>query len=478
MRKPDILLIMTDQQRGDCLSIEDHPVLLTPSMDEIGGSGVRFRRAYSTCPVCIPARRSLLSGQFPSTHGVVGYQDGQEWDPTHSLPNVLRNAGYHTYLAGRDMHQYPVRKRYGYDHMVVLNDYRRWLERRVDVDTFQPEGGMMGDYYSTGVMNNDWTARPWHLDESLHHTNWTVNESMKFLQTRDTTCPYFLTVSFLAPHPPLVPPACYMDRYLREELPAPSIGDWAIPPEHDGKGDDPETYSVNLRGLALKTARAGYYGMINHIDDQIRRLLNPINGVDRENTIIIFASDHGEMLGDHYRFRKTAPYEGSARIPFLISAPKRFGLKKRLVVDEPVCLEDIMPTLLEMIGEEPVPGMDGRSVLPLMRGEQTPWREYLHIEHSEIEREHDIGHHTLTDGKEKFIWFAGAGREQFFDLREDPDELKDLIAVPESKERVALWRQRLISELKDRPEGFSDGVQLISNRPYPTVMKNKAGQKS
>lgn len=476
MRKPDILLIMTDQQRGDCLSIEDHPVLMTPTMDTIGGIGVRFSRAYSTCPVCIPARRSLMSGQFPSTHGVVGYQDGQEWDPTNSLPNVLRNAGYHTYLTGRDMHQYPVRKRYGYDHMVVLNDYRRWLERQVDVDTYSPEGGVIGDYYSSGIMNNDWTARPWHLDESLHHTNWTVNESLKFLQTRDPSCPYFLTVSFLAPHPPLVPPACYLDRYLHEELPAPAIGDWAEPPEHGGKGDDPESYRVNLQGLALKTARAAYYGMINHIDDQMRRLLNPINGVDRDNTIIIFVSDHGEMLGDHYRWRKTAPFEGSARIPFMISAPERFGLKKRLVVDKPVCLEDLMPTLLDMIGEEPVPDIDGRSVWPFMKGEEVDWREQLHIEHSELEGQDNIGHHTLTDGKEKYIWFTQDGREHFFDLREDPLELRDLTADPASASRVEEWRQRMIEELTDRPEGFTDGEKLIAGRPYPTVMKDKAGQ--
>jgi arylsulfatase A-like enzyme len=235
---------------------------------------------------------------------------------------------------------------------------------------------------------------------------------------------------------------------------------------------------VNLHGLALKNARAGYYGMINHIDDQIRRLLNPINGVDRENTIIIFTSDHGEMLGDHYRFRKTAPYEGSARIPFLISAPQQFGLKQRLVVEEPVCLEDIMPTVLDMIGEAPVPGVDGKSVLPLMRGEPTSWREYLHLEHSELEEADDIGHHTLTDGQEKFIWFTRTGREQFFDLRIDPHELRDLIAAPESKERVKHWRQRLIAELKDRPEGFTDGSKLLPNRPYPPVMKDKPEQES
>ena len=149
--RPNIVLIMTDQQRGDCLSAEGHPVLLTPSMDSIGYQGTRFRRAYSTCPVCIPARRSLLSGQFPRTHGMVGYADGVAWNAPVTLPGALAAAGYETALVGRSMHQWPPRKRYGYQTMVIHGeDYEEFLRRNSPLDNPQWFGG--------GVMHNDWTA--------------------------------------------------------------------------------------------------------------------------------------------------------------------------------------------------------------------------------------------------------------------------------------------------------------------------------
>lgn len=459
---------MTDQQRGDALGIEGHPVLLTPNMDAIAGDGVRFTRCYSTCPVCIPARRSFMSGQFPATHGMVGYRDNMEWEAPPTLPGVLKASGYHTYLVGRNMHLYPRRKRYGFDHMVVTGgtaatpgDYERWFERNA------PEGG--GGYYGTGVMHNDWTARPWHLDESLHQTNWTVNQALDFLQNRDPSSPFFLVTSFLAPHPPLVPPAFYMERYLRQELPEPVIGDWATPPPNDGLGDDPSAARVNLRGEALRSARAAYYGLINHIDDQIRRLLNPVNGVDKmtgRNTIVVFTSDHGEMLGDHYLFRKSLPYEASARVPLLIRTPHHMGLGHGTAVDHPVCLEDIMPTLLDLAGA-PIPeSVEGRSLVPLLRGEDPSdrWRSHIHIECAP-------SHHALTDGREKYIWYVKEGTEQFFNLVDDPDERRNLVNAPDAAERVRHWRAALIQELSDRPEGFSDGTRLIAGRPYNAVME-------
>ena len=463
MSRPNILLIMTDQQRGDCLGIERHPVLLTPTMDHIAGQGVRFVHAYSTCPSCIAARRSLLSGQFPATHRMVGYRDGVEWDAPPTLPEVLSQAGYHTYLVGRNMHQHPIRKRYGFDHMVIHgreSDYEEWLGQR------EPEGS--GGYYGTGVMHNDWTARPWHMPEAYHQTNWTVNSALEFLRKRDPSCPFFLVVSFIAPHPPLVPPAPYMERYLRTDLPEPVIGDWASLPENDGLGLGQSASQVHLTGEALRSARAGYYGLINHVDDQINRLLNPVKGIDRmtdRNTVVILTSDHGEMLGDHYLWRKTVPYEPSARIPLLLRAPERFGITPGTIVDRPVCLEDVMPTALAMVGAETPESVEGRDLLPLTRGEGKEWRPHLHIEHAPM-------HHTLTDGREKFIWFVQDGREQFFDLAEDPTECHDLIHEPWEADRIARWRSRMIQELRNRPEGFADGEKLIAGRPYPAVLES------
>ncbi|SVC26236.1 uncharacterized protein METZ01_LOCUS279090, partial [marine metagenome] len=408
--QPNFLVIMTDQQRGDCLSAADHPILQTPNMDAIGGAGVRFSRAYSTCPVCVPARRTFLSGQHPSTHGVFN-NSSIEWDGP-SLPGVLRDAGYQTEWVGRGMHQTPPDKRYGFEHMVfkdhrVTDDYDAFLAHR------QPEGG--GGYYGSGVMHNDWTARPWHMDESLHATNWSVSESLRFLDRRDTSCPFFLVTSILAPHPPLVPPAFYFDRYLRQDLPAPAIGDWALPPDNNGTGLDASSDRVNLRGEMLRSAQAGYFGLINHIDDQIRRLLNPVDGIQRRtnrNTVVIFFSDHGEMLGDHYRWRKSLPYEGSAHIPFMIQAPDRFGLRKGAADSTPVCVEDLMPTILDMADVDCPEEIDGQNLLPLMRGERSLDRPYLHIETAPT-------YQCLTDGKEKFIWYVEDGREEFFDLTND-----------------------------------------------------------
>ena len=456
MSRPNFLVIMTDQQRGDSLGCAGHPALLTPNMDSIAGAGTRFSRAYSTCPVCIPARRSFLSGQFPATCGLVGMRD-LEWNPPATLPGELAKAGYQTFLVGRTMHQHPPRKRFGFDHMVIQSgiegaDYEAFFTRNAPPGAGGPRGA--------GITHNDWTARPWHLDEPLHYTNWTATQAEEFLRTRDPSCPYFLVVSFLAPHPPLVPPAFYFDRYLRADLPTPAIGDWAVPPE---KNLPVNSARVNLTGEALRSCQAGYFGLINHVDDQIRRILNPVEGLVDSNTVILFTSDHGEMLGDHYLYRKSLPYEGSARIPFLIQGP---GLPANQVLDQPVCLEDIMPTVLDLAGV-PIPAsVEGRSVVPLLTGQSTAWRPYLHGEHAGTA-------HFLTDGIEKYIWFAADGREQFFNLKDDPKECVDLTRNGRSAARVADWRQRLIEQLQGRPEGFTDGKKLIAGRRYEAVVPHR-----
>lgn len=461
-KRPNFLVIMTEQHRGDCLSIENHPVLQTPNIDSIAGNGVRFTRAYSPCPTCIAARRSFLSGQFPATHGMVGYKDGVEWDAPPTLPEVLRNAGYQTFLAGRSMHQYPVRKRYGFDHMILHYDYYEWLTEHLPPGAPEGEKG----WFASGVMHNDYTVHPWPFPEYLHQTNWTVDRAIEFLEKRDPSCPFFLVVSFIAAHPPLQPPPFYFERYIRTGVPKPFIGDWAKEPPNGGLGLDVGSTSVKLTGEKLLSARAAYYGLINHVDDQIRRIINPVNGYTKDNTVIIFTSDHGEMLGDHYCWHKILPYEGSSRIPLLIQIPKQLSIPSGIVIDEPVCLTDIMPTICDLAGIDIPDTVEGKSLLPLMKKTSKKWREYLHIEHSPV-------HHTLTNGKEKYIWFVKDGKEQFFDLVNDPTECHNLINKPGISERILYWRNLLIQELKDRPEGFTDGKKLIPDRPYPPVLSKK-----
>lgn len=459
-QRPNILLIVTDHHRGDCLGVAGHPVLQTPNLDGIAAQGTRFTQAYSPCPSCIAARRSILTGQSPSHHGLVGFQDGVEWDPPATLPGLLSRAGYQTFLAGRTMHQHPFRKRYGFDHMVA------------NADVMESPASSLFDFNGHGIGGNSWVARPWHEDEKRHPTYVTSTIAVRFLQTwRDPSCPFFLVVNYDAPHPPLCPPAFYMERYLRMPLPEPAIGDWAEMPPEGERGFDPNSDRVCLRGEALRSCHAAFYGLINHIDDQLYRVLtalgtNPLTGHPQlDNTLIIFTSDHGEMLGDHHLFRKTYPYDGSARIPFLIRPTKAMGMSRGQVCDAPVCLEDLMPTILDAAGVKIPDSVDGRSLLPLMRGKQEGWREFLHGEHAACYRLEQANHY-LTDGRWKYAWFSHTGQERLFHLAEDPRELHDLSGCAEHAQTLALWRGRLVGLLRDRPEGFSDGQRLVAGRPH------------
>ncbi len=469
-KRPNIILVMTDQHRGDCLGIEGHPCLLTPNLDAIAHGGTRFTQAFSTCPICIPARRSLMSGQFPATHGLLGFREGLEWNPPATLPGELSHAGYETFIVGRSMHLHPSRKRYGFDHMVLSGDVH-------PDDVVEHLPGGPASSWGHGLDPNGWTARPWHLDETLHPSYRTANDAIRFLNRRDPSCPFFLCVNFAGPHPPFYPPAFYMDRYLRQDLPAPTYGTWATAPANAGMGLPINDHTQHLTGEALRSCQAGYYGLINHIDDQIHRFLSPWGGLDPQtaaNTVIIFIADHGEMLGDHYLFRKSSPYQGAVRVPFLIKTPSHWQMPTAQTCSSAVCLEDIMPTVLELADVPIPPSVQGQSLVPILKGDPTISRDYVHGEQA-CPPDDRLCFHYLTDGQHKYIWFTNTGKEQFFDLQNDPNETANLINHSDHEQKVAQWRKRLVIHLQNRPEGFSDGSHLLHGKPCPMLMAHAKG---
>lgn len=455
---------MTDQQRGDALGIEGHPVLQTPHLDWIGASGIWFRRAYSACPVCIPARRTLMSGQRPSTHGVLMNYSCPLEGPT--LPGELAAAGYHTHLCGK-LHLSPKRALYGFHSADwadspaagANNDYQRFLQREgVSI----PRGSE-----AHGIGSNAWPVRPWHLPEEYHFTNWCVNNGLNFLERRDPTRPFFLKVSFLHPHQPNTPPQPYYDRYLSMDLPEPHVGDWARIFDGPQRGLNPQnTWRIDVDPQVMHQIRAAYYASVNHIDDQIGRLLLALPA----NTIVVFCSDHGEMLGDHQWLRKRNAFEASARIPMLMKFPDSMGVEQGRAADIPIELMDLMPTLLDAAGAT-IPGtVDGSSVLPLLRGESDDWREYLHGECAAIPTL-DSGMQYVTDGRQKYIWYPGTGDEHYFDLVNDPNEMNNLADEPDYREELSGWRSKLIGELEGRKEGFViDGSLRPIGGPSPSCI--------
>lgn len=470
MKQPNILLLMCDQFRGDCLSYAHHPDVKTPYLDTLAAQGASFDHAYSACPSCIPARAALFTGKSQEKHGRVGYEDGIDWNYDHMLAEELKAGGYQTQCIGK-MHVHPARKHCGFEglklhdgylghyrstqiphsqHQEVTDDYLYYLKDQV---------GKHADINATGPECNSWITHPWIYEERLHPTNWTADESIRFLMTKDPTRPFFLMSSFVRPHQPFDAPETYFNMYKDKNLRPPVTGDW----NDTGKTDTFGYVKDSIYGCRDATMRhdamAGYYACITHVDHQIGRVIAALQETgEYDNTIILFLSDHGEMLFDHHLYRKVFPYEGSTHIPLLFHVGKNVADTSPLRSNTVAELRDILPTLLDFAGL-PIPeGVDGMSLAPEILGKRKNTREYLHGEHS---FHSGLSNHYIVTSHDKFIWYSEKGEEQYFDLTQDPGETHNAILDPEHQERIAYLRNILIRELTGREEGYSDGSSLI-----------------
>jgi arylsulfatase A-like enzyme len=463
---PDILLIMPDQWRGDALSVLDCAGVDTPRLDQLAAEGALFRRAYATVPSCIPARYAMLTGLHPQTSGVVGFAAKPITTPT--LPGMLAEAGYQTVLVGRNMHQLPASGDCGYRERILGSTY-------IDDDAYgrflrnaaPRTGGIRKLVETLGLNFNLWQAEPWPLKDAWHPNEWIIDQSRNIIGQAKGDGPLFITTSFYAPHPPLFPPGKHFENCLNKNLPEIARGNWVEWDDIDPQGNR-SGHRVLLEGEVLRQAQAGYYGLIDHIDAQIGKLIEEFKTRSRRAGrpwVIVFTSDHGEMLGDHGYFRKCEPFEGSANVPLLIAGSPGMGFQKELRIEEPVCLEDLMPTLLAMAGTNLPDHLDGVNLLPALRAEDGEIRDWLHFEHAPCYSAQQA-FHALTDGEWKYIWRPLDGSELLFNLKQDPREEHDLSPNPAATQTLTQWRKRLVARLTDRPEQFVEDGQLVAGRPY------------
>lgn len=469
MQKPNILLIMCDQYRGDALSFQHHPDVKTPYLDTLAAQGVCFDNAYSACPSCIPARAALLTGRSQKNHGRVGYEDGIDWNYQHYMAEEFSNNGYQTQCIGK-MHVHPPRLLCGFQNLKLhdgyLGHYRsqtipHWMHQEVSDDylfDLKNQMGMNADITSTGVECNSWITHPWIYPEHLHPTNWVSDQSIRFLKTRDRTKPFFLMASYVRPHQPFDAPQSYFDLYKDKELRKPFEDDWsdAALTEEFGCIKD-SIYGCNDEQLR-HDAMAGYYASITHIDHQLGRIIQSlIEDGSYEDTIILFLSDHGEMLFDHHCWRKVFPYQGSIHIPLIFRVGKNIMNIKPHRSQTIAELRDIMPTLLDLTHLDCPDTVDGLSLKSAII-ENESVRSWLHGEHS---FHSNLSNHFIVTETDKFIWYSQTGQEQYFDLTNDPHEMHDSIRDPAYQNRINELRKLMILELTGRPEGYSDGTQLI-----------------
>ncbi len=459
--KPNIVLIVLDEMRADCIGAAGHPDVKTPYLDTLINNGVLFNNAYTACPSCVPARAALYTGLNQKNHGRVGYQDRVNWNYDKTIATELTKQGYYTQCVGK-MHVHPLRNLMGfhnielhdgylhnyrlenigyYENQLIADDYFYWLKDELGIST---------DVTDTGIDCNSWMARPWIYDEKYHPTNWVTNRSLDFLRRRDRDKPFLLMASYVRPHAPYDAPQAFFDMYKDKDLRSPVNGDW-------NDGERRKKIGVVFNSLTgpedeelIRAQQAGYYACISHLDNQIGKLmLGLIERNMMDNTVFIVTADHGEMLSDHKLIRKIRPYQGSVRVPMIISGPKHL-VPKRGVSDELVELRDVLATMSALAGDNDT-GTDGINML----GEVN--RDYIHGEHTGGE----FSNHYIVTKDFKYIWYSQTGIERFFDLKNDPTETHDAINDKEYQQKIAELKSNLISELEDREEGFVVNGDLV-----------------
>jgi arylsulfatase A-like enzyme len=452
MKKPNIVYIVADQWRGDCLGLykNNHPVM-TPHLNQLAAEGTLFTQAYADCPICMPQRVTMLTGKTGSQmRSVTNFNEEQapDFDRQTTLPaRLTQEAGYQTKAIGK-MHFSPARSRNGFQHVTLHpNDYIWWLE----------DHGYGGAFRGHGLGGNEVYPAVAITPDKYYHTTWSIDEAIKFLDQRDPEMPFMLFLVFEAPHSPFDPPPPYDRMYDNFTISDPVKGDWT-------EDDMPAMYhnreaAFNWDELTpeiIKESRRRYYGQISQIDYHLGRLFGSLksHGVD-DDTAIIFTADHGENLGDHGLFAKHCFLESSAKVPMIVRPPANDKRYDRSVVhDVPVQTADLCPTFFDMLDLPQDDHAEGKSILPLLTNEEFADR----ILFGEVTKSAAAYNKEL-----KYIYYQEGGTEQLFNIKEDPDDLHNIISDPKFAQQKDILKAALLQYLtKNKSSIVKDNQFIIS----------------
>ncbi len=446
--RPNVLLIATDHWPGSLMRCAGHSIH-TPTLDALAQSGVRFTSAYSECPVCIPARRTLMTGMSPQGHGMNAYQEGCPLPAVTTLAQAFRDNGYQAHAVGK-LHVHPQRDRIGFDDALIDEEGRAiGSMEQDDYEIFLSENGAVGQRFAGGMGNNRYLWRPWHLDERLHVTNWASQSMSRIIKHRDPTRPAFWYLSYSHPHPPLAPLQSYLDMYSDLPIPEPHYGSWVRPlPKHDAWDE-----------RNIQDVRRAFYALCTHIDHQLRVVVGTLReeGV-LDNTIIMFTSDHGDMLGNHNQWGKCVFYEDSANVPMIVLGTKGDTRVPAGKTDARVVgLSDVMPTLLTLAGLDVPSSVEGQFMLS-----ETP-RDMLYGEHGQG----PSGTRMIRAGEHKLIYHPGDNRGQLFHIATDPLEKSDISTGPRTAPILREMKKMLMENLspEDQAQWVKDGVLVGDTSP-------------
>lgn len=502
--RPNVLLILTDEQRHDHVGFAGNPTVRTPNLDRLAGQSRLFRNAYVANPICMPNRGSIFTGRMPSAHGV--RVNGIPLDRrANTFPRELRAAGYRTatfgklhlqnlgelrnlrdeYMAGEpegdalprtpdddfytlEFHERHRREKvaippdfYGFDEVQLTTGhgdrcsghYYQWLlEQGVDPATIQGKAAALP--HDT-PMPTVWRTR---CPEELYPTTWITDRTVEFIEkAKDDDAPFFAVCSYPDPHAPFTPPGRWFDMYDPADMPLPatfwdpherSMPLFRFLAEH--RGVQPITMIALMATEAqYRDMAARQYGAISLIDHGVGRVLEALERTcQAEDTVVIFTSDHGDMFGDHgLIYKGLMHYQACIRVALTIRAAG-------VVPGETQSLAsslDLARTILELTGTEGYYGLQGESLVPVLDDPAASVRDAVLIEEEQMMTHPDTGRpvnmRTLVDREARLTLYGDPRFGELFDLKTDPDELHNLYGDPAAAGLQAAMTERLAQAL-------------------------------
>lgn len=443
--KPNIIFIITDQQRYDTIQALGFPHVDTPNLDRLVNEGVSFSNCFISAPSCAPARASLFTGMYPHTTGIL--KNADRW--TRSWVEDLAGVGYHCVNIGK-MHTFPFETPLGFHERYVVENKDRYLEGRYYFDEWDKAlqaRGLVKQQRELYRQLPDYRQRlgafEWELPEDMHPDMFVGDMAQWWLNTYPQTQPLFLQIGFPGPHPPYDPVPRYAEPYLERDLPIDKVSAEELagqpPPfktmrEHNVEVDhDSVVHQLDPSDEDRKRQRAYYLANVTMIDEKVGEILNTLDERGYlENSVVVFTSDHGDCLTDHGHSQKWTMYDTITRVPMLVWAPGRFAGGREI---DGLCQQmDIGPALLELAGATVDPALEAETLLPALKEESWSGREVVFAEHGRDGILQATEFMTMIRTRDwKLVHFLDEDFGQLFNLHADPGEVDNLWDTTEAQ---------------------------------------------
>jgi arylsulfatase A-like enzyme len=456
--RPNIILMITDQQRFDTIRALGFPYMDTPNLDRLVREGVTLTNCFITAPSCVPSRASLFTGYYPHTTGIL--KNGDRW--THAWVEDLAASGYHCVNVGK-MHTVPFETPMGFHERYVVENKDRYLEGRYYFDEWDKAmhaRGLVKQQRERYRERPDYEERlgafEWELPEDMHSDMFVGDMATWWIETKPKVDgPLFLEIGFPGPHPPYDPIPRYAEPYMDRELPLPEVTEdeleglpdpFKAMRRHNTEVDhDSIVHQLDPTEAQSHRRRAYYLANVTMIDEKVGQILQALDAKGYlDNAVVIFTSDHGDALGDHGQSQKWTMYDIITRVPTVVWAPGRIEGGRR--VDGLCQMMDLGPTILEMAGV-PVPSsFEAISLVPALQDEAWAGRSCVFAEHGRDGILRETAFMTMVRTAHwKLVHFVDEPEGQLFDLDNDPGEVHNLWDDP----AAAAEKQRLLAMLRD-----------------------------